>query len=127
MLNLVILELHDFTFVPIAADELVGYIVRAATPPFVQSGMIIKASAQEGWVQVEPDLMKTLLLNLMDNARKASSAGSAVELRGSRDGEHYTFTMTDHGRGIPQAELGKITEAFYMVDTSRSRAQNGDC
>lgn len=125
MLNLVVLELHDFTFVPIAADELVGYIVRAATPSFVQSDMTIKASAQEGWVQVEPDLMKTLLLNLMDNARKASSAGTAVELRGSRDGEQYTFIVTDHGRGIPQEELGKITEAFYMVDKSRSRAQNG--
>ena len=29
------------------------------------------------------------------------------------------------GRGIPEEELGKITEPFYMVDKSRSRAEGG--
>ena len=33
--------------------------------------------------------------------------------------------MSDQGRGIPAAELNKITEAFYMVDKSRSRAEGG--
>ena len=33
--------------------------------------------------------------------------------------------MSDQGRGIPEEELGKITEAFYMVDKSRSRAEGG--
>lgn len=33
--------------------------------------------------------------------------------------------MADQGRGIPAEELGKITEAFYMVDKSRSRAEGG--
>ncbi|QBD80964.1 HAMP domain-containing histidine kinase [Ktedonosporobacter rubrisoli] len=125
MLKLVVMERQDFTLAPVAAEELLRYILRAATPSFVGSDVTIKASAHKGWVAVEPDLMKTLLLNLMDNARKASSAGSIVELRGSHDGEQYTFTVTDHGRGIPQEELGRITEAFYMVDKSRSRVQNG--
>ena len=33
--------------------------------------------------------------------------------------------MTDHGRGIPASELERITEPFYMVDKSRSRAEGG--
>ena len=33
--------------------------------------------------------------------------------------------MRDRGRGIPQKELERITEPFYMVDKSRARAQNG--
>ena len=33
--------------------------------------------------------------------------------------------MADQGRGIPEGELNKITEPFYMVDKSRSRAEGG--
>ena len=33
--------------------------------------------------------------------------------------------MRDTGRGIPAEELPRLTEPFYMVDKSRSRAQNG--
>ena len=33
--------------------------------------------------------------------------------------------MEDDGRGIPPAELSRITEAFYMVDKSRSRKRHG--
>ena len=32
------------------------------------------------------------------------------------------FTVTDTGCGIPAADLPRVTEAFYMVDKSRSRA-----
>ena len=33
--------------------------------------------------------------------------------------------MSDTGIGIPEEELGKITDAFYMVDKSRSRKEGG--
>jgi signal transduction histidine kinase len=125
MLNLLVLEQQDFTFVPISGPELLKYIVQATLPAFQQSGIRLRVSAQKGYVRGEPDLLKALLLNIVDNARKASSIGSIVDLLGRRDKESYIFTVTDHGRGIPQDELGKITEAFYMVDKSRSRAQNG--
>ena len=35
------------------------------------------------------------------------------------------MTVADQGRGIPAGELSKITEPFYMVDKSRSRAEGG--
>ena len=48
-----------------------------------------------------------------------------VVLEGRRTPAGYRITVTDQGRGIPEEELDKITEAFYMVDKSRSRAQGG--
>jgi signal transduction histidine kinase len=33
--------------------------------------------------------------------------------------------VSDNGRGIPAQELERITEAFYMVDKSRSRKEHG--
>ena len=35
------------------------------------------------------------------------------------------MTVRDTGKGFPEQELGRVTEAFYMVDKSRARAQGG--
>lgn len=40
-------------------------------------------------------------------------------------GKRVMITVADQGRGIPEEELSKITEPFYMVDKSRSRAEGG--
>ena len=37
----------------------------------------------------------------------------------------YRLIVEDQGRGIPEQDLQRITEAFYMVDKSRSRAEGG--
>jgi signal transduction histidine kinase len=72
---------------------------------------------------VEYDLFKTLLLNLLDNAMKAGCG--RIEVVGEPNGSLYSVSVTDNGRGIPAAELKKITKEFYMVDKSRSRKQHG--
>ena len=48
-----------------------------------------------------------------------------MELLGCTTPQGYLFQVTDHGRGIPQEALDRITEPFYMVDKSRARAQGG--
>ena len=79
----------------------------------------------KGEVYAEENLLKTVMTNLVDNAIKASDAGQKVELTGVRREDGYYFQVQDHGIGIPKEECHKITEAFYMVDKSRSRAHNG--
>ena len=44
---------------------------------------------------------------------------------GSDAAETVTLTVADTGCGIPAADLPRVTEAFYMVDKSRSRAAGG--
>ncbi len=82
-------------------------------------------SYEPGWVYGEENLLKSVLLNLVDNACKASSPGSEIVLSGTKEKGGYRFCVTDFGIGIPEEEIGKITEAFYMVDKSRSRSCNG--
>lgn len=74
---------------------------------------------------VEANLIKTVLVNLLDNACKASEEGGTVEVTGITETEGYRFTVKDYGVGIPKEEQAKITKAFYMVDKSRSRSKNG--
>lgn len=76
-------------------------------------------------VMADASLIQTVLVNLLDNACKASEEGSRIEVNGSREQECYRFTVRDYGIGIPEEEVSKITQAFYMVDKSRSRSRNG--
>lgn len=70
---------------------------------------------------VEEDLMTEVLVNLIDNAIKASSEGSEILITA----KDKSISVTDSGSGIPEEELRKILEPFYMVDKSRSRKSGG--
>ena len=69
--------------------------------------------------------MKTVLINLIDNSRKAIEKGGKISFEGKIENGCYVFSVTDNGRGISKADIERITEAFYMVDKSRSRAKGG--
>lgn len=79
----------------------------------------------EGEILAEVNLIKSLLVNLIDNACKASEAGSRIEISGTALEDGYRFSVRDYGIGIPEEEHRKITQAFYMVDKSRARSKNG--
>lgn len=82
-------------------------------------------SYDEGEISAEINLIKTVLVNLIDNACKASETGSKIEVSGLALENGYRFAVRDYGMGIPEEERHKITKAFYMVDKSRARSKNG--
>ena len=67
------------------------------------------------------DLMCSLLINLVDNASKASEEGQSIRLRA--DGN--VIEVRDSGCGIEKQEIEKLTEPFYMVDRSRGKRKGG--
>ena len=85
----------------------------------------IQFSYEQGDMLAEVNLIKTVLVNLIDNAFKASEAGGQVTVDGYVLEDGYRFSVRDNGIGIPKEELHKITNAFYMVDKSRARSKNG--
>ena len=80
---------------------------------------------EKATICVEVNLIKTVLVNLIDNACKASEPESVIEISGQKLAEGYRFSVRDFGVGIPKEEQHKITQAFYMVDKSRARSKNG--
>lgn len=107
---------------PVAAKSLFEYLRDMFSGNTEQK---IRIAFREGMVYAEANLLKSVLLNLVDNACKASGEGDLVEVLGKRVENAYAFCVRDHGVGIPREELKKVTEAFYMVDKSRSRSKNG--
>lgn len=125
LLELTVLGNSEIRYKKIRADRLLEETVGILNP--VLEGerieLVWEAAGQE--LLIEPALIKTVLMNLIDNARKAVEQGGTIRVQGSRQGEDYHIVVSDNGRGIPQEKLDRITDAFYMVDKSRSRQQGG--
>lgn len=73
----------------------------------------------------EEDLIFSLILNLTDNARKAIGTHGTILIEGRKIEEIYLLSISDDGCGIPEEEIERITEAFYMVNKSRARKEGG--
>lgn len=70
---------------------------------------------------MDMDLMTDVIINLIDNAVKASRTGGRIVLRAY----DRCIEVQDFGKGIPVDEQERILEPFYMIDKSRSRKNGG--
>ena len=125
LMDLVVLDKNEFELTRGYARRVLGHVIAVVTPMLEQHGLTLETSIEQYQILYEKDLLLTLITNLIDNARKASESGKTIELTGRKQEGRYRITVTDHGIGIPEEELNRITEAFFMVDKSRSRAQHG--
>lgn len=70
--------------------------------------------------------LSQLLYNLINNAMKYGRPGTPVRVRiGPGPGSMVKLSVEDEGDGIAPEHLPRLTERFYRVDSSRSRALGG--
>lgn len=122
LLEIMVTRHGQAQFQEVSAETLFLYLHDMFTP---NESMEFIYSYDQGTVWAESNLIITVLINLLDNACKASDPGSTIEIRGRQEEKGYRFIIRDYGIGIPKEELLKITKAFYMVDKSRARSRNG--
>jgi heavy metal sensor kinase len=82
------------------------------------------APAAETVVRGDPDRLRQVLLNVLDNALKHTASGS-VTARVKTAGPAVTVEVRDTGEGIPPEHLPHVFERFYRVDAARTREQGG--
>ena len=72
-------------------------------------------------IRGDPDLMGQLFANLIENALNHAGPAAMVEvaLAGKQAGE-FVASVSDSGRGIPEAERGQVLRRFYRLEASRS-------
>src|SRR5712691_2086888 len=67
--------------------------------------------------------------NLVENALKYAASGRRIEIKlalgDGVDGKEALVAVRDYGPGIAPEHLPRLTERFYRVDVSESRAQGG--
>jgi len=108
-------------------DALVADCTRAAQVLATQKGLRLNISGELRALTVNGDdeMLKRMLLNLLDNAVKYTPSGGEVSIAlGSQNGEGR-IVVTDNGIGIPAEDQPRIFDRFYRVDKTRSRALGG--
>jgi two-component system, OmpR family, phosphate regulon sensor histidine kinase PhoR len=96
---------------------------RAHAPP----GVVIELSAADDLPQVaaDPDMLRQVLTNLVENAVKYSPAGGRVQLSLWRQEGRVLFAVRDEGLGIPLRDQERIFEKFFRLDPNLTRGVGG--
>lgn len=110
----ILLEKTDMAALFVRVEEMVRQSLE-------QKEIRLRISCRMEEQRVDRDLMESLLVNLIDNAVKASKSKDTIFL----EGKGNTVTVRDQGCGIAAEELARVTEAFYMVDKARGRKAGG--
>ena len=125
LLELFVLQKGEISFLPVNVGEAIEEVKQITAQGLQKKEVILEASFDEAVLLLEKDLFISLLVNLVDNAAKASQAGGHIRLTGKCEENRYAITVRDEGKGIPESEIKNILEPFYMVDKSRSRKEGG--
>jgi two-component system phosphate regulon sensor histidine kinase PhoR len=76
-------------------------------------------------VLADPSKLEQVLINLLDNAIKFTTAGGCITVSASHQNDLIRIDVTDTGVGISPQDLSRIFERFYRVDAARSRDMGG--
>lgn len=117
---------------PVDVTPIVGQVVDGLQPLAREREVEIKISAPQEKLIVlgDRDELVRALENLVENALKYGSSGKRVDInlnRGTvREGaDEVRVAVRDYGPGIAPEHLPRLTERFYRVDVTDSRAQGG--
>ena len=87
---------------------------------------IIKLDSESGIkVEFDPDLIRQVLTNLIENAIKYGYEDEPIRVIAEKNNNKIRISVINKGEGISEEDLSRIFDRFYRVDTSRSRKNGG--
>lgn len=106
--------------------EVIEDVINMVTPQAIKKNIIINF-VDEGskYLLGDSDKFFQMILNLVENAIKYSEAEKNITIRTYDEKEHVIIEVEDQGVGIPQDEVLRIFERFYVVDKSRAKKGTG--
>lgn len=112
---------------PFDVTTLLQEVVETLEPRAQAKGISLSCAVSPGLPKclADDERIRHVLLNLIDNGIKYTNEGGTVGVAARAVGEQIRFTVSDTGIGIEPRHIGRVTERFFRVDPSRSRAQGG--
>jgi len=110
------LELRDLSL-----NHLLGEILEFYQYAAEDRGISLEASCEgELHLRADPNRIRQVLGNLLDNALKYTSPGGKIRVRARLQQREVAISVSDSGIGIPEQDLPRIWERLYRCDHSRS-------
>jgi signal transduction histidine kinase len=103
-------------------------LVREATARAAEiapANIAIAAAGGPVRARVDPDQLRMVLANLIDNAVKYSPQGGTVDVRVEQRDGSVRFSVSDQGIGVPDDQRERIFDKFIRLDPEMSRGIGG--
>ena len=125
LMKLLVLKNQQFQMKKQDLEPMIQEAVTSMQYRLKEQDILVNLNLKKAICKIEPDLLKSLILNLIDNALKSMNSGGILTVEDRATQEGAKIYISDTGCGMPKDEISKITEAFYRIDKSRSRKQGG--
>lgn len=129
LFELLCLKRTEIECIPVHVTDLITGVVRTTKPILEKKEIVLVHNVEEAVITINKELFATVLVNLLDNACKASEPGGEIQISGrctrEEDDPVYLFSICDKGIGMSGEEVRRMCDEFYMADKSRSRKEGG--
>jgi signal transduction histidine kinase len=106
---------------PIELAELLAEVAQELGPSARAAGVSVEVPKAPGRAFADPDLLRRMLANLVENAIRHAPEGSAVKVSVSRRAGETELRVTDSGSGVPMELRDRIFDPFVQGDSSGAR------
>jgi heavy metal sensor kinase len=110
---------------PVDIEGLASEAIAQVRPAAGEKGIALNAHGGAVTISADRGLLLQLLLNLLDNAARATPAGGSIDITWQASADGASISVADSGPGIPPEHLAHVFERFYRADPARSREQGG--
>ena len=107
--------------------DILTEAVSMLRPAFSGKNIALHCKGTEEAITVfgDKERLGQLLGNLLDNSLKYTDPGGVLRISISKKDNRAVIDFQDSAPGVPEAELGKLFERLYRVESSRSRVSGG--
>ena len=116
--------------VPVAQSDAPGSVAMATTPETAPAAVALAVAPGLPQLQIDRVRLRLLLRNLLDNARRYSAdsdsgAAAPIAVSLSRQGNDLMLRVRDHGPGVMEGQVPRLSEPFFRADAARQRSTGG--
>ena len=108
-------------------EQLISDCVVSMQAYSIKFGVSLKIckTAEDPIFKGDANRITQVITNLISNGIKFSKSGQQVEIRSESTTDTLTFSVTDHGEGIPEELQERIFTRFFRVDSADDRHSSG--
>ncbi|MGZ9006260.1 MAG: ATP-binding protein, partial [Burkholderiales bacterium] len=111
---------------PLDLAEVITDVVDAQRRSILERGLEVKTELEEGaCVLGDETRLAQVFANLLQNSLRYTNAPGTIAIASQRQAGQIVLTWEDSAPGVPEDELGRLTDRLYRVEGSRNRASGG--
>jgi signal transduction histidine kinase len=110
---------------PVVLKELIAQVSGRFQKRHPERGLRVDLDDDPGETEADPELLRRVFENLLDNAQKYSDPGTAIEIRARAAANSVVVEILDRGIGVAPGDLPRLFDPFFRSDRSRSRVKGG--